>query len=1290
MTLMKQALALCLVAAFALSCRTADPRIKAGVPKARPPQTAIEHAKNVKDPALAAEIAWIEGNDPTYALSRLDEALEKKPHDQALLLRRAMLTAALLDERRAVTDLLAIVTHAPDSPEAELAIAILSDALADHLSERKAIAAALDASGYLADRTVRPLRTMIAAHMKSRIELLAGNEAGMKAAVERGGFFTRFSLIGPLAPRAQSVLTTPTEHELNGIDPKKAPPFRGLIPPVREISAYRTAVAPVSGERPGLYVLESYFQVADDAAGVPLTLLVHMHDSGRVSVDGTHVFFSQRGVARPKNYGEIEMKLAPGWHRLSVAILALGSSRPAFALLRSDGKPVIAAQSATRPKGPLPLEHPAIAERLGVHPDSAEAWIDQLLDEEKHALFASYAGSLLAGTSHREDLDRADRLVARAREAAPQSALLLASDARFMLRLGLPRSLAQARLREAVALDKTFTGAIVALARSIAEDSPDAALEMLERAEAANPRSAAPHTLKFRIYERRGWRAEAARELNKALALEENEELLSDAASFYRNTMRADKAEALEKRLEDYAEPSPPATRANLALKKGDLDAAITAYREAARTTSIPATHLARIAGLELSRGNLDAAKKAAEEALKADPLNASAQRVLALIQRSPASIARMRELGASDVKLETFAALLRGATPGVPEDSSWLGKKLTVDARALVAASKDDDLKWSRHKNVRLLERVVDEVRPDGSALSLKHAVTRLMTKEATDEAGEINLSSEALPLALRTIKADGRVIEVDRHAGKDDLSFSALAPGDAVEYQWVELTDLATSYGGYLRRFFFRGAQPGVRTEYVVIVKKGTKLWHHSYYGAPKPEIHEENDRTIYLFRADNSPPIEPEPHSVSHEEFVPFVVVAVDVDRDEGLRSNVLGLETIAESSFNVRRQAEELAAGFTNDEDRVRAIHGFIAREIGNGGARDASVILSTKRGDRTILFIALLRSIGIDAELALARPANAARVEPQYPSGQQFTIDLVRINLAERTAANQTPLWARMDLPSPWLGKATPDLRNGTYIVASGKEATPKIHTFTEEEVDHWPLLAKIDLDVSEDGTAKGAITLDVPGSFGANLRTFLRSVRVDEAERALEGFASGVLPGALVESFSTENLEESLAPLILKINIAVPHFMVLERDTLISEQFFAGPVAGRALGMGSLGNYLRVAQRTTPMYLGEIDEKMVVRVKLPDSAQAPVEAPRTFELKAPFGHISQQFAYSAAEKTLVLTVAHEIPPQRISVADFPKFRESVQQVLQATRNRLIVPLKSPAKTASKNQRAANP
>lgn len=1269
-----------LIAASVSACRTTPALRKTALPKARPPKQAVLLAQKTADPSTAAELAWLEGNDRKLARTRLDQALKTQPNDPALLIRRAMLSLTELDDDAALDDFLKILARAPDSVEAEAAIAILSDSLGDHLDARERVAHAIADSHYTSDRKTRALRVLLAAHMQSRMDLLNKDQSGMKATVERGGFFTRFTAVGPLGPRTIGALVEPTAHEKTGIDPKALKPYRGLIPPVRELNAFRTSASMTAGDRAGLYVIESWFELGEDVRGVPLTLNIQLHDSGRVSIDGARVHESMRGTNKPKSYSEVELKLEPGWHRLSIAVLALSASRPTFSLLSSEGRAVIVRQSATPPRGPRAVPPPpAIAKRSSnaERPGSIEAWVDALIADKEHALFGSFMGNVLALTTYREDLERAERLLTLALEAAPSSALLLSTDARMMGRSGLPKSLAQVRLRESLKHDPTLPSTLLSLARSIAEDSPDAAMELLDRAIAANPRAAGPHVSRFRLLEQRGWNAEASRALTKALSLHQSESLLADGASFYRNTMRIEEARALEKQLERFTEPTPATARAQLALKNGELDAAIAAFKEAAQTTSVPSGTYVRIASIELSRGNIDAARLAAEDALKSDPLNTSALRIAALAlarggdsATASKTIDRLRALGAADVKMETFAATLRGGEPGIPPDGSWLAKKLAVDPRALVAASKDADLKWSRYKSVRLLERIVDYVRPDGSSLSLKHAITRLMTKEATDEAGEINLGNDALPLALRTIKSDGRIIETDRHAGKDDLSFSALAPGDAVEYQWVETAEAATGFGGYVRRYFFRGQQPGLRNEYAAIVAKGTPVWWRAYNGAPEPEIHDEGEQTIYLFRAQETPPIDPEPSTVPLEEFVPFVVLAVDLDQKTALASNVLGLETAAESSWAVRRKAAALTQKMTTDEQKLNALFNFTANQIGHGGAREPSIVLATRRGDRTGLLIAMLRSVGLGADLVLARPGTAAQVKPEYPSPQQFNVDLVRVVLP----SSKKTLWARMDLPTPWLGGVTPDLYGGSYIVANPRGELPKVIAFAEKDFETWALTANVELAVDGEGQAKGSIALSVPGSYGSNFRTFFKSVREDEIARALEGFASGMMPGALVESWKTEGLDEPLAPLIVRLAVVVPHFMVVEKQHLIAEQFFPIPLAGRALGMPTLAMFLRVPNRTTPMYLPEIRESMSVRVSFPRSVKAPIEGPRAFSFKPSFGEVTQKFAWDDAKKTAALDVSHVVPPRRIGVKEFPKFRETVQQILQAGRNRLIVPL----------------
>jgi tetratricopeptide (TPR) repeat protein len=1249
------------------------------------PTEARARAAALKDPASAAEVAWLEGNDRAFARKRLDEGLAARPNEPALLLRRAMLSASELDDRATLADLLALVRHAPESAETEIALAILTDVLGDQLHLRAEIRGALEASGLLAtqlaptvDASERAARVALASAMTSRVLGVERDEAAMRAAVTRGGWLTSWRSLGPLAPRTLRSLTTPTEAELGGIDGTPRTKLRGLDPIVRELDAWRLQVDPAAGDLPGLYVIESWFEIPAERAGAPLELELHLRESGRVSIDGTRVHEVVQGAPTARGWARVPLVLTAGWHRISVAVLASGTTRPSFSLLGSDGLPAIAGHASKPPARGLAKVPPVVGQRIvALDPArSAEALVAQLLASPEHSLFGRLVGTRLATTYWRDELDLARRLATEGAELAPRSAAMIASEARVMLRAGLPQSLSQARFGDAQALDPEGPAILATLARSIANDTPDQALAMLEKLETVAPRASDVPELRFRIYRDRGWTAEAATALRAALERSPRESVLRDAAAFHRSLLRVDEAKAFEARALELAEPTPDVGRAHAQLVAGDVDGAIASYRAASESSSgAKAPNLARISALELGRGRVDEALQAAQAAAAADPLETSALRALAIAQRAKgdsagalATTERLRAIGATDLRIEQFRAELLGEDVGLPAKGSWLERELAIDPRALATSSEAADVRFARHKQVNLLDRIVDRVGADGHAMSLRHAVVRLQTKEATDRAGEVNLPDDALPLALRTIKASGRVIDVDRHAGKDDLSFSALAPGDAIEKKWVSIDAPVTPWGGYLRRFYFQGSVPSRRTELAVTAPKGSKMWWKGYNGAPKPTVHEEGGEVVWIFRATDVPPVEPEPGSVSIEEFLPFVVVGVDLDEETTLAANTIAAENLGYVAWDVRRQTEAVVRGLDSDREKAFAIYRFVSEEIGDGQAREPSTMLATKRGDRTGLFLSMLRAAGIDASIALARAGASPTVTPPYPSPIRFSVPLVRVPLASEV------LWARMDREHTWLGKAPPELRGGEYILPNLDQTPPKPIAIADAEVDRWTLVSGVDLDVDAKGNASGTLSLELPGAYGAELREFLKSARKEDVLRALQGWVANVVPGSRLESYEAARVERPLEPLGLVMKIAVPSFMVLENGHLVSEQFFEAPIATSALGFPTLGAYLRVPSRATPLWVSELGERMTVTLRFAEGARAPVEAPRAFTKESRFGRFAQTFSWDGARRAAKLDVEHAMSAGRIPVDVFPEFRGLAQDVLQATRNRLILPI----------------
>jgi Tfp pilus assembly protein PilF len=946
-------------------------------------------------------------------------------------------------------------------------------------------------------------------------------------------------------------------------------------------------------------------------------------------------------------------------------MIAGAQDRISLSLLATDGRGVVEHQQAEPPPG----FSPSTKHKLGVRGSLPSLDLAKgQLDDPNTALFQRLLGGWLSMSAWLGDLEQARAFLRPALLAAPSSAIVKNLDAQLMMREGYPLSLAQASLRKSLDLDPTCASALMILARSLERDSRDQALTLLDRAEAAAPSSPDPPRTRFAILKKRGWLSEAEANLKRALDRGPTSDLLDEAARFYRQQLQVEQAQELEARAAKLAEPNGLYHKNSAAMLKGDAEGAAKALEDSAQFAAQPAESLGRAGETLLEVGQTDRAIPLFERALALDPLSPRALRGLAIAKaahgdaaKERALLERLRRIGADDLDLELALARLDERSVGQPPLTSWLGAKLAVDPLAL--AREKTDPRWSTSKRARLLERVVDHVRSDGHALSLRHQVTRLLTKEATDLEGEFRLPGESLPLALRTIKADGRIFEVDRHAGKADLSFSALAPGDTTEQEWLTMDEPATLSGGYFRQFYFQDDTPHLRAELAVVVPKGTPVWYHGYHGAPEPEIHDDGGETVYYWHASDVPGLVLEPSMVPYDEFLPFVIVAVGLDEGMVDLANRAPYEGVSRTSFDIRALAKTLTAGMKGDAEKCRRIFEWVSNNVRHGGFADPSVVLATRRGNRTGLLLALLRAADLDADLALARPGSAPKITPPFPDTHRYFAALVRV------ATKEGPLWIRADSASTWLGKATPEFRGGSYVLLS-KQDPPA--SFAEDEVERWGFESKIELTLNARGSAKGTARVDLPGQWGDGLRQALRPLRKEDLMRAIQGWLSAVIPGAELEAVRFEGMDKELVPLGMVVELAVPSMLAEESGALVSNRFFTEPIASRAMNIPPLETYLEVDERRTPLFLPEAHETMTVTLKLPPGPAQVIEGPESFEKTTPFGHYVQRFSVNADTHTATLLRIDDTPMSRIPPSAFGGFRDAIQELALRRRNRLIL------------------
>lgn len=1286
------ALSLCIlcIAVGAAACSGGGHSLPNGLDGLAPDLARLE-AEREGDPARSAELLWLIANDRSAARARLDAGLAIAPRDPELLLRRALLAREELALAASRRDLLSLVGSHPDSPEADAALTVLLDEGAEHPAEHPTehpdglsqLTGALEQAGlFEVPAPERGTRVVAAAALMAAMAHHRDDRTRLQAARARGGFITTARVVGPIAPPDD--LAFETDRRFEDEDAWKSPGlFRGQPVVLRAIEAKTFRLHPALPERAGLYVLESFVNLSPAVETGPVDLVAQLPSAARLTVNGAVVLQRNQREHRGRTLHRARLRMKPGRHRVVLSILAAPGTDPFVAWIGADGRPVVdggpPAPAAWIRSSPPSIEP---APSYNDRPFASEGLGERLARNGARAPFGQWLGAHLATGAWHGDLDRARALSEIFLENHPRSAAGWALRARVLRRMNASPTLATTALRRAAEEDPTAPRPLLGLANALAGQDPDEALELVNRARTAAPDAPEPEELAFRLFRERGWRAEAVGALSAAVQKGTKSRGLVRGARYLRDLDRHRQADALIARALSRAPRLAPAVRFEAALRNLSLP------REAWPLLEDEGTPAADLRGAEvaLADGDLDLAHSLTAKVLRAVPHDARARRMqlrIAALRGEQAgfstALRALRRRGQSTVALEAQAALFGIRPRWEPQPGGWLDRALAFDPwpavtprePGLAAPGLDPANRWAGHSQVVLLDRVVDRVAADGSVTSLQHHVTRLQTKEATDQAGEVRLPSGALALSLKTLKTDGRVLDVDRHAGKDDVSFSALAPGDAVEQEYVVMENPRSPWGGYLRTFYFRGPAPMIRSEFVVTVPRGTPVWTRRYHGAPEPEVHREAEETIYLWRTRNVAALPKEPFSPYPEAYLPHVVVSVGLDRSTARRTNVHRLHRAARSGPPIPRLARRLTDGVPGGLGRARAIYAFVDKEVDHGPATDPVTVLETRRGDATGLFVALLRAAHIDATVVMVRPGHRPSRASPPPDPAAFSQRAARVALDDGRV-----MWATFDHRGSWFGGLEPRSRGARYLAVEGTAIVER--AVPDSEIETWPLGSKVDLAVDASGTARGEIALTLPGRHQDGLARFVKQSRPREVDRLIQRWLGSVLSGARLVDVSASGLETRAAPLEIRVRAEIPHFMAVDDGHLIAEQVLVSPLAHRAVGLPGLSRYLVKPHRNIPLLLVPVEERMTVTIRLPPSVAGLVERPRSFARTFAHGTFEQRFTWDAASRTARWARTDRVPAARVPPAEFPVFRRRIEEVVQLGDNRLVARVKTRA------------
>ena len=1155
----------------------------------------------------------------------------------------------------------------PMAPEVAEALAHLLEDLDDVAPGHAA--AVVPVAREILDRpgSIGPEAVHVLSELLYRIAQRTGDEALAASALGRSGCAASVLVAGPFGP-----------FRLLGFDealgPEHAAPVAGTydlgggrgVQPVRQVQA-RGCALNVGGALPNG---GTFYTVAAVERSEPTQALfrVETPNAAKVIVDG-QVVFTRDALDRPAGrIDTIRLLLPAGRTQLAVKVTTQHPN-PVVVLSLLDAQTLgpiafadptstapVARRAVLLPFGAAPgslTARAAAASPSGPDGDRAPCWGDVRWDELP--VFERVLAAIL-GIARGDIVGAREALRTLVRSRDAPAALMTLAAVAALQDPAIPedarRDRARRLLRRARAADRHLWAVTYQLARlEMAEDRTQRAVELLREGIRRHPKQIEFPLLLSDLYAGEGWEAEALATAEQALAVDADACRPLQAMLVLRRRANAlQAAEQVARRLARCDRTSDAAYGAAVQARR---------YRDAVDEIRRLLTHaedsttlLAMLAEAQRGGGELEAAVETMGRILTLRPGYADIEQ-----KRADVRIA----LSGTEVA----ARLLARALALRPGEMSTLRRPLAVlEGRAPMQAYRLDGAKVVRDFEasgrtyeapaVLVLDYTVVRFFDDGSSLELTHNVIRVQSPEGIERYGEFGPPAGAELLTVRTVKADGTLLEPEEIAGKETLSLPNLAPGDYVEYEYLVSRDATESFPGGIfgERFYFRSFDtPFDRTELHVVAPRGLELDVDPRGPAPRTEIEDAGPLRIVHFRAAQMRPLVAEPRSVSSREFLPSVQVSRGAGWEVYVDSVRDGLRGRGRHDPELDRVARRVGGdpATTGADERARRLYRWVLGEIEDGGDpfAQASEIVASRSGNRARALQALLAAAGVRSSLALTMDLASDRTRTTVASPDTYDHLLLRIDLPAG------PRWVSTLEDGAPFGYLPPSLRGqGALGLLAG---APRWTTPSDFAGGDSRRVA-ITLQLEESGGGRADVVETCRGAPAVAWRRILRQIPAAEIDQRFEQLYLGrIVSGAELVHLAIEGQEDPDAPLVLRYRWRARAVARRAGGRLLLPALYATVLSP---------DLARVPSRSLPMVVDDVVDMQLEAHVQPPSGFAIGDVPPDVRLEGGFGRFHAKLVVER-DRGLRLTRSLSMSPRRVPPERYPAFAGFCRSVDQA-------------------------
>lgn len=1103
------------------------------------------------------------------------------------------------------------------------------------------------------------------------------------------GCATAARFAGPFGRGVSRELGEAAAGEAPGTWPIVFPATRDRVTPARVLAAEHRGCKVVATDPSdeGVHLVETWFDLRSTTE-----VLLAVQAAHAVRVDDVLV------LDRPPDawgvwprFG-VRLRLGPGRHRV---VARLPRAETSIRILGADGAPLGVTTSAEPHGGPVADPPVILPDPNPLAPFLRDAGVTAgVAPLDPPRPFARIDGGdlalrvLAAELAHVDGQDDLATVLLEPLVADPSRATgpALAAAARYIeadpvFAPGDAHDLAKDFRQRAVEKDPGLWFPRLWLALDAAKKEGPRALAELKELAAEFPEAPAIAVALASAYAQLGWKVE-------------HDAAVRDAARRFPHDPQVLRALL---RVMDAAGEDPAAVEAR--LRAADPRSAVDAERAVLRGDwAAAAEALERFAGSDPDREDVDARIEdlrrragleretlgALERAVLRDPTRQEARRALADAQLAagdaralPAAIARAKGEGQDADELREALETATGATLLEPfrRDGLAIVGAYEESGEAAAALARSATGRGGAAHAARVLDYAAVWAHPDGTARMLEHEILHMQSGEAIAEHVEQKIPPGKV-LRVRTIKADGRVLEPEIVAEKETVTMPHLEIGDYVETETIyHLRDDGRGGASWMSpRWFFREAKVDYHvSEFVVVSPRERTLEIETRGEVPAPDVREDGALRIHTWRVLRSPALPDEPASVPAEEYLPSVRVGWGVDRDVVVSRFIDAASAPVPVDPRLRRIARTIATagerprpGESLDhvlarvslDERARRIYRWVVENIENGDTTDPRRVVVGKQGSRPEAFAYLCKLAGVEARHALVRD----KLQPEATTGLSRATEMDRLALRVTTSSRgDRHRWLVMaDRFVPY-GYLPAELRGQPAILlVPGAPAVTTDAGGSEDAVTHAGTVR-----LRADGSATAELRLTYEGRLAIGLRGALESLPEARLQEAIEQkLLPPLVPGARIARMAIEGRDAIDAPLVLVLELEISSFARREGQRLVVSPPFT-------IGIGALA---RLSRRETPLLLADAAARTFavrLRLELPSGASVASHLdPATGEDDGRSFRVADRSEAGA----LILEREATVPAGRVLPARYPAFARFAHAVDAAFERDLVISL----------------